>query len=807
MNKESGVTSSGMTTIPLYLKIKSPRKGKEALFETSGDNGITLNGKEYDFTKIYSGSNNTYNELIETFDPCTCFIFMGPTGSGKTTTLKQVIYEKIHRLESAATEACITAFEVSENKYIIDLLEMPIKKKEYHSSCLESQLQKRKLKGDSHEVLETVFKKRNTKKTVFNSESSRSCLVVTFYYDDKRVIYIDLMGNEKYDKSLLQSNAFANTSMSSITQLLANKTSSNGRSSNLITNLIFKNNLPSSGKINIILNADPNGDIVLLKSILNNIASLVKNFKLEATGSNKLDRTPKIPHYAKPTISSLSPTRVGPRLTYSASPIRKQSSTPSKFKMIPSTEKLSIASKLLGPRIQKFQTPTRNAFMAPMKTLLPYGASHLTNNFYEIQISSLKKTIKELEAEISDFKHDYEEILQTTMLGNQDISNNATFKLTDNELKLRSLKGELNNLIRIKTVHDNLLKQKNVLNEKVNDFKLDFYKFKLQHSNFTSNIEALKKVVDSLDANNSQMKSENDKLSEEVKTIREDLNKVMIENSALNSKLEILTTQNKALTQTIEALEKDKIEKQLSMDKLAQENKSLQGESLNTKNLEEEISDLKNVNNTNKNEIESSKAIIVEQQKQIELKDLIITENKIKMEQLSKLAYHSSENQQVIENLRNELTSMKSEVQHLTAENKLISNKHAKSIEELKTYKYKFKTLNNSWSQKFDKIMKSKDQGLVKLRSELNAQSGTSDGLVRAFLGSDIFEDKSHPYSRTKAANKNNPLQPSNISKIENQTNKTSSSEKNTTKFNNLSKVKKSKKKKHNKNTSKLQSI
>ena len=391
-----------MTSIPLYLKIKSPKKGKEALFETIGERSIILNDKQYDFTKIYNGSNNTYKELIDTFNACSYFIFMGPTGSGKTTTLKKVIYEKIHGLEASAKEACITAFEVSENKYIIDLLETPAEKKEYHSSCLESQLHKRKLNGDSHGVLEAVFKKRNTKKTVFNSESSRSCLVVTFFYDDKKAIYIDLMGNEKFDKSLTLSNAFANTSMSSITQLLTNKVPSAGRSSNLITNLIFKSNSSSPGKINIILNVDPNGDITLLKSILNNIATLVKDFKLEPTTTNKLDKAPTIPHYAKPTISSLSPTRLVPRMAPSVSPIRKLSSTPSKFRMIPRSDKFSTTPKLMGSRVQKFQTPTRNAFISPSKASLPSKASHLTNNFYEIQISSLKKTIKDLELEISD---------------------------------------------------------------------------------------------------------------------------------------------------------------------------------------------------------------------------------------------------------------------------------------------------------------------------------------------------------------------------------------------------------------------
>jgi hypothetical protein len=810
MNKELVESSYDMTSIPLYLKIKSPKKGKETLFETTGERSIILNDKQYDFTKIFNGSNNTYKELIDTFDPCSYFIFMGPTGSGKTTALKQVIYEKTQRLEASAKEACITAFEVSENKYIIDLLETPAKKKEYHSSCLESQLHKRKLNGDSHQVLEAVFKKRNTKKTAFNSESSRSCLVVTFFYDDKRVIYIDLMGNEKYDKSLALSNAFANTSMSSITQLLTNKVPNGGRSSNLITNLIFKSNSPSPGKINIILNVDPHGDITLLKSILNNIATLVKDFKLENTTTNKLDKTPNIPHYARPTISSLSPTRLVPRMASSMSPMRKLSSTPSKFRMIPSSDKLSTAPKLMGSRVQKFQTPTRNAFIAPIKMSLPYKASHLTNNFYEIQISSLKKTIKDLEIEISEFKHEHKEILQMITIENQDLSHNLTLLQPDNELDPSSLKGELNDLIGIKAINDELLKQKNILCEKVNDFKVDFYKFKLQHSNFTGNIDALKKVMDSLDTKNDQLTTKNKELIEEVSIIKEDLNKVILENSALNSQLDKVSTQNKSLMQTIEDLEREKTEKQLSMDKLAQENELLQNKVLDTECLVQKVSDLKHVNDKNEAEIKSSKEIIAEQLKDIELKNSMIIETNKKVTELTKSANLSLENHQVIENLQNELTTIKSEIQQLTSENKLISSKHAKSIEELKTYKYKFKTLNNSWAQKFDKIMKTKDQGIVKLRSELNSQNVISGDMNRKFLGSDIFEDKPHSSTQMKPVPRNNPLQPSNISKLDNQTNKTFTLNKNSliNKINNLSKVKKSnKKKRSHKNTNKLQPI
>lgn len=123
--------------------------------------------------------------------------------------------------------------------------------------------------------------------------------------------------------------------------------------------------------------------------------------------------------------------------------------------------------------------------------------------------------------------------------------------------------------------------------------------------------------------------------------------------------------------------------------------------------------------------------------------------------------------------------------------------------------KYKFKTLNNSWAQKFDKIMKTKDQGLVKLRSELNIENDISGDLNRKFLGSDIFEDKPQSSTQMKSVPRGNPLQPSNISKLATQKNKTLTLNKNSymNKINNRSKVKKFNKKRSQKNTNMLQPI
>lgn len=793
-----------MSSIPLYLKIKSPQREEKALFETVGDRSIVLNDKQYDFTKIYTGSNNTYEELVNTSDSCASYIFMGPTGSGKTTTLKQVIYEKIYQLEASGAEATITAFEVSENRYITDLLETPAKKKEYHSSFFESQLHKARLNCDAHEIIGSVFRKRSTKKTTFNHQSSRSCLVVTLFYNGTRINYIDLMGNEKYDKTLSLSNAFANTNMSSITQLLANKRSANGRSSNLITNLIF-NDMPNPGNINIILNVDPHGDLTLLKSIFNNIASLVKGFRLENTSAGKLEDTPRIPHYARPTISSMSPTRIIPTM----SPLRKLSSTPSKFKMIPNSNMRNTAPKLMGSRsIQKFLTPTRNAFVSPMKSSLPCRSSHLTKNFYDIQISSLKKTICEFESAISDFRQEHRSILQS-------FSDECNIESSKCDVGKISFKAELDDLIKIKDSNEKLLMQKNVLQDKVNDFKIDFYKFKEQHSNFSGNINTLRKSLDSFKSENSELIVKNKELIEELNSMKKKLEKLELEDSDLMNRYDALTSKNNTLTLDLQGIKEENErketlinDKQASIDKLMNENRLLVTETQKMDDMAKLIKELKQSDKENKQEIELSVISLKEKQKQLELKDNIIDKTKKELSELTASVSTSLDNQRIVDSLRLELSLKKSEVEQLTSENKLISDKHSKSIEELKTYKYKFKTLNNSWTQKFDKLMKSKDQGILKLQSELNAQNAKqgniSNNISRKFLGSDIFQDNPNT-SQPIPVSKKNLLQPSNTSNLDNQANK-ATCEKGETK-NISSKVKKNKKKKNHKNASKLQLI
>lgn len=731
-----------MSSITLYLKEKSRRREEKPIYEQVGETSIRLSGRQYDFCKIFNRGNNDYTDLIEVSEPCSYFIFMGPTGSGKTTTLRKVVDQKLESLEYCKNEASITAFEVTDNKYVIDLLTVPLKKREQAGSNLEAQLMKKSLSGDLKGIIDKVFARRNTQETVFNKLSSRSCLVISFYHNSQKVTYIDFMGNEKYDRSLSTSNTFANMNMTSITQLLARKSPVAGRSSNLITNLIFNNGSVSNGKISIVLNLDPYGDISLSKSILNNIASLVKDFKVnESPNKGACSSETRIPNYARPTISFLSPSKKVSTL----SPIRKLSSTPAKFRMIPKTNRPSTAPKLRTRRSpQKFQTPTRVAVSINNATPI-FKPNDLTSNFYEIQIKSLKNTIIDLEKEVIHFKDDNIDILHRMKHSNIEF---------ENELKILRMDKAADSSVKHEPKdslfdENEIQKQRKDLNDKVNDFKTEFYKFKNEHIQSSTNIKALKVSLGTLEMDNHETKTKYLALIKELQSVKDTLEKTETENIAINGEYDMTKSQNKCLQEQINVLAKENALKQELID-------------------ERQSSDTDHLKVNEK--LRSVSEIVAGQKKELELNDSTIRSNETKILELSNIANTLQGNQQVLENLRNELTARKNEVKSLTTENEVLQDKHEKSIEELKTYKYKYKTLNNSWSQKFDKFLKVRDQSIVKLQSELNAQNiklkDGSKAFKPKFNESEIYQDK--PQSMSKKI----PLQASNVKHLDNQTNK-----------------------------------
>ncbi|CCG23336.1 hypothetical protein CORT_0D04960 [Candida orthopsilosis Co 90-125] len=301
-------------SIPLYLKIKGSVSG-DPCFAVTSEKSIEFNDTNYDFEQIYQSSETQYPELINSHN--SCIVLMGPTGGGKTTMMKQLVNAKLKSFDDEPV--FVSSFEITNNKFLIDLLDSNTSSK-IPFSLLNNFENKLKRKKASAELMRDVFKQRSIKATEFNANSSRSCLVITFFYHNFRTTFVDLMGNEK--NSRFSSNIFANANVSSITQQMINK-QKDVRSHNLVTNYIFKNK-----DLKVVLNLDQDGDVSLIKSTLINIADIVKTFKLSTATVEDKGKVRRTPSYTLPTMSSIrgSPRKVmqraNPANLKSAQPVR-----------------------------------------------------------------------------------------------------------------------------------------------------------------------------------------------------------------------------------------------------------------------------------------------------------------------------------------------------------------------------------------------------------------------------------------------------------------------------------------------------
>lgn len=550
-----------MPTIPIYLKLKGGSSTTPPLLLATSATSIDFNNKTYDFSRIFLPTESSFHDLLDFKSQSSCTVFMGPTGSGKTTTLHQVVDTQIKSLQGS--HAYLTAFEVSENKHLIDLLETVPERKEILSLNFESNLHRVSLEtSTSSHLIKKVFSNRSTSKTSYNSESSRSCLIITFFFNNKRCTYIDLMGNEKFNLpkdpvQKTQSNIFANLNMSSITQLLTKK-SFNGRSSNLITNLIFKNDSTvSSRNINIVMNLDPHGDVSLIKSALGNIADLTKTFKLGSPMTSPVKSvSSNIPSYARPTLASLSPRKVSsPRspIRKPDSPFKRKLNTPCKMKIAPILSKPRTSQKSLS-----CQSPTRSLAcldsspvslpkhvkvpantLAPAAKLQPSTEAKLMNDYNKIQISNLKKHLQDMELENQQLKTDNQDLMNQIQY-NVTTSINSELTIVEDvqtpPLEMLSLKSELDSLREINSNNKLLIeRQRQILNDSLNDLKGEFTDFKQKYGSFRNKVENIKDM--------------NSLLQQEIVLLK-DMNSIQEgELSTVNNKLE-LTDINRASLHT-----------------------------------------------------------------------------------------------------------------------------------------------------------------------------------------------------------------------------------------------------------------
>lgn len=239
--------------LPIYLNVEH---GSTPLFRQLCSTSIKFNDTIYNFLKIYQPNETNFSELKDS-----SILFMGPSSKQRCENIRQVLNQKLQILQPTQ----VTAFEVIENKYMIDLLD--------HKSENKSEESMVKVKLD-YNFLDGVLAQRA------KTNHTNSCLVINLYCNGKRFTLIDF-GNEIKEE---------NTTLSSIASFLRTKII--GRSSDLITSLILK-----SRSLKIVLNLGANDDFELTKLTLDKIVDLTKTFKLASKAS-------RITSYTKPTSTT-----------------------------------------------------------------------------------------------------------------------------------------------------------------------------------------------------------------------------------------------------------------------------------------------------------------------------------------------------------------------------------------------------------------------------------------------------------------------------------------------------------------------
>lgn len=628
--------------IPLYLRIK-PSQGSVPVFSQTSDTTIVLGDKHYEFSHICNGG------IPPALADEGCVLFIGPTGSGKTTTLKSVLMGRVK-----APGVFISAFEVSDNKTYVDLLEGKTKRQVGGVTDL-------KRARANVSVVEEVLHKRSTHRTRANSQSSRSCLVVTLLCNGKTCTYIDLMGNEKFEASDPGTKAFANTNMSTITQVLANspkKITKVHRTNNFITNYIFK-----QPNIQIVLSLDMYGDETLTKSSLNNIASLVKDVGIgerpEGVRTEEVIRTVKLPSYAKPTAASLSPSK--PRL---GSPLRTPRLLPVKM------------DKLLSPvRPSPRLSPVRSALKSPARVIparSPTRTSRLTTRFYENEIANLRKMVASMQQETFKLKEEHAQSINQLTEEKLAINNELIEYKQKYELLVQEVAAVRTNSKILEHKNEQLVSQ-------VKAFGEDIAKFRTAQTDAHQVIFNLKMNVDTISRQQDSLHTSQVSMEHELHTVKaslsesEDRNKVLQqqytrvkqENEQFRLQIEKLThTSDKLeeirreLLQQVElskevqkkltdetTFQKEKIAilhqttTQLELDKSSVE-KELERLDTRTTRMERELSEKNQLivcSNTElemvTNELESITEKVAEQQKMLELKEQTLVERTSSMKE------------------------------------------------------------------------------------------------------------------------------------------------------------------------------
>lgn len=493
--------------IPIVLRTWALDLLKEPAFLKKSPTEVVFGERTYSFAAIYDEAGEDWHEPLKKNGT---LVLIGPTGSGKTTTLRLLLEDFCSN-----DKPSITAFEVSRNNVVLDLLNNKAQKRYLNTLPIDTQLQSSPL---THELIEKLFRLRLTASTKANAMSSRSCMLVKLACQGKELNIVDMMGNERFEAGGTTSNAFANLNVSSITLAMLNRTSTK-RSSNLITNLIFNGSILTL-EIRFVLHLDQNGDKALIKSSFNNIADVVKGFKLEVDKTKPGQKKgTKLPLYARPTACSLSPKKKPIKRPLTAAAVNKPVKQP--------RLSLSTPSK---PPIPRFETASRTTGLTQKLKHAQQEADKLKR---EQEMKTLKDEILVLQGEVKKAR------LATVPLKELIGYFKEAFEGVDNEMKtLHSRKEEVEHELLQKETE--ISKLKNSLKEA--ETKFDMLKGELEtaKAEFTATTEENEKLQAKIQEQLTILSQKGDDLSkqlEEKASLNESLTKQLEEKESLNDTL------------------------------------------------------------------------------------------------------------------------------------------------------------------------------------------------------------------------------------------------------------------------------
>lgn len=696
---------SSLMGIPIYVRIKDvhpPPAGVNSHVVQTSSTSIEFGSKNYHFDQVFT-SKIDYHPYSNENDSVT--VFVGPTGSGKTTCLRHMLDATLNSWQQDSwSPKKISAFEIKDNRHVIDLTE---EKKVPKPLKQVGSIQLSDLDHAEH-TFKTILACRTTAQTATNRESSRSCLVLKIVNGSSTTTYVDMMGNEKFDKG--SSNQFANSTMSSLTQYLKSN-GSGGRSANTIINIIFGD---PKAKISVVLALDPCGDPRLIKSSLLNIADLTRQCQPELAAESITTAAPKLlPHYAKPTISSLSPKKAS-SLQWSAGRVTKPARKPTIARKIVNTLSRTLYGRGAEQSRQKIEK-------------LEEEKRHMDSYIQELT-SSKDRLLEEIAA-----------LDESRVLLLEDLHQSKAFA-EKSEAEKKAQVSELRECLQnARSTHGQLQETINCLKDQVGTIEASFNAAVQKGSEAETKLKELSAVKEQLESKIASLTSKIETLKESEEQKTKEIKDLKRE---LGSKVEIvneLRSKVGSKVDTIKGLESKLSSKEDAIKSLQSELSSKVNTTMELESKLEESNSLRKTVDKQKKLLAEEAATVASLKSRIDNQDKIIGEKaetiaelKLQITSLGAQTSKLSSQEQMLAEKTSTIAELKSQIESLEEENERMNNKDdllTERNENIKVLESKVEDLKKEIAMKDSQgnVQKSEAIGKLKLQiEELKAQLSKS---------------------------------------------------------------------------------